>query len=77
MTHVTWMTQRWLASGMAAAVVLAGCATPETVLMQHPQTHEIARCAAQYSRFIDGQGYQTQEDCIATSARDMSGRRGR
>jgi hypothetical protein len=58
-------THSWLVAGMTAAVVFAGCTTPDTVLMQHPQTHEIARCAARYSRFIDGQGYQAQEDCIA------------
>ena len=66
MTHVTRMTQHcWLVAGMAAAVVLAGCSTTETVMMQHPQTHEIARCADAYRRFIDGEGYQTQEECIA------------
>ena len=66
MTHVTRMTQHcWLVAGMAVAVVLAGCTTTETVMMQHPQTHEIAPCADAYRRFIDGQGYRTQEECIA------------
>jgi len=61
--HMTW--QCWIAAGVATAAVLTGCTTADTVMMQHPQTHEIARCAEGYRRFIDGQGYRTQEDCIA------------
>ena len=61
--RVAW--QCWIAAGAALAIGAAGCSTTETVMMQHPQTHEIARCADGYTRFIDGQGYQTQADCIA------------
>ena len=54
----------------AAALVLvifimAGCAARETVMMQHPQTNEIVQCAEGYRRFIGGDGYRGQEDCIA------------
>ena len=66
MTRVARMTwQCWMATGVTLAAVLGGCTTRETVMMQHPQTHEIARCAEGYSRFTAGQGYQTQEECIA------------
>jgi hypothetical protein len=54
-----------LIAGVTMTAVSGGCTTAETVLMQHPQTHEIARCADGYTRIIDGQGYQTQEECIA------------
>jgi hypothetical protein len=47
------------------AVLSVGCATTETVMMQHPLTHEIAQCAERYRSFIGGQGYRRQEDCIA------------
>jgi hypothetical protein len=53
---------------MAAAfltLITSGCATTETVMMQHPQTHEIAQCAEGYRRFIGGDGYRGQENCIA------------
>jgi len=53
---------------MAAGLLIAigsGCAPTATVMMQHPRTHEIAQCAAGYRRFIDGDGYRRQEDCIA------------
>lgn len=34
--------------------------------MQHPQTRtKIAQCAEGYRRFIGGDGYREQEDCIA------------
>jgi hypothetical protein len=55
--------QCWVAAG--ATLAAGGCTTTETVMMQHPQTHELARCAEGYRRFIDGQGYRTQEECIA------------
>jgi hypothetical protein len=45
-------------------VIMSGCATTQTVMMQHPQTHEIAQCAEGYRRFIGGDGYRRQEDCI-------------
>jgi hypothetical protein len=47
------------------AVVLAGCTTREAVMLQHPRTHEIVQCAEGHRRFIDGQGYRRQEDCIS------------
>ena len=53
---------------MAAAfltVITSGCATTETVMMQHPRTHEIAQCAEGYRRFIGGDGYRGQKGCIA------------
>ena len=59
---VTW--HGWLIAGATMTALLGGCTTRETVMMQHPQTHEIARCAEGYGRFIAGQGYRTQEDCI-------------
>jgi hypothetical protein len=66
MTRVRCTTLHWcLVAGATVAVMLGGSTTTDTVLMQHPQTHEIARCADGYNRFIDGQGYQTQEDCSA------------
>lgn len=54
-----------MVAGVTMAALLAGCATMETVMMQHPQTHEIAQCAVGYRSFIGGQGYRRQEDCIA------------
>jgi hypothetical protein len=40
------MTQEcWMVADVTMAALLAGCATTETVMMQHPQTHEIAQCA--------------------------------
>jgi len=45
--------------------LVAGCATTETVMMQHPRTNEIAQCAEGHRRFIGGGGYRRQEDCIA------------
>jgi len=54
-----------LVAGVAMAALSAGCATVETVMMQHPQTHEIAQCPAGYRGFIGGGGYRRQEDCIA------------
>ncbi len=66
MTRLASVTRQCLmTTGVITAAMLTGCTTADTVMMQHPQTHEIARCAEGYSRFIDGQGYQTQEDCIA------------
>lgn len=47
------------------AMVLVGCATRETVMMHHPQTHELVRCTEGYRSLIDGKGYRRQEDCIA------------
>ena len=62
MTRVARMTPPgWMAASVTMAVLFAGCATTGTVMMQHPQTHEIARCRS----FIGGQGYRRQEDCIA------------
>jgi hypothetical protein len=57
------MTARIMAAGLIA--VLSGCATAETVMMQHPRTHEIVRCAAGYRSFLGGDGYRQQQDCIA------------
>jgi hypothetical protein len=57
-------TARAMAAGLLI-VIMSGCATTQTVMMQHPQTHEIARCAEGYRRFISGDGYRRQEDCIA------------
>lgn len=66
MTRVRCMSRyRCLAAGVTLAVGLGGCTAAETVMMQHPQTHEMARCAEGYRRFIDGQGYQKQEECVA------------
>jgi hypothetical protein len=66
MTRVTRMTRQGrMVAGAALAAMCAGCAGTETVMMQHPQTHEIVRCAEGYRGFIDGQGYRTQEECIA------------
>jgi hypothetical protein len=66
MTHMRRMTRRcWMVAGVTVAVGLAGCATRETVLMQHPQTNEVVQCAEGYRRLLGGQGYQPQEDCIA------------
>ena len=59
MTRMTW------AAGMTMAIVLAGCATPDTVMMRNPKTKELARCTAGYRAFIDGQGYRSQEECVA------------
>ena len=55
---------RAMAAGFLIAI-MSGCATTETVMMQHPQTHEIAQCAEGYRRFIGGDGYRGQKDCIA------------
>ena len=57
-------TARAMAAGLLI-VIMSGCATTQTVMMQHPQTHEIAQCAEGYRRFISGDGYRRQEDCIA------------
>lgn len=65
MIDVSCMTLRWCLVAATVAAVLGACTTTDTVMMQHPQTHEIARCADGYRAFIDGEGYQTQEDCIA------------
>ena len=66
MARVARMTQQgWMVAGVTMAVLFVGCATAETVMMQHPQTHEIARCTERYRSFIGGQGYRRQEDCIA------------
>lgn len=54
-----------LVAGALLGVLLAGCAATGTVMMQHPRTHEIAQCAEGYRRFIGGDGYRRQEDCIA------------
>jgi len=62
---------------MAAAsltIITSGCATTETVMMQHPRTHEIVQCAEGYRRFIGGDGYRRQEDCIADYERQGYGR---
>jgi hypothetical protein len=50
---------------VTASLVMAGCTSADTVMMQHPTTNEIARCAEGHRRFIAGEGYKTQEDCIA------------
>ena len=60
----TMGTARAMAAGLLI-VIMSGCATTETVMMQHPQTHEIAQCAEGYRRFISGDDYRRQEDCIA------------
>jgi len=66
MTRVARMTPPgWMVAGVTMAVLFVGCATTETVMMQHPRTHEIAQCAERYRSFIGGQGYRRQEDCIA------------
>ena len=65
--------QKWTAVRVAwkligltvTAVVWTGCATPDTVMLLNPATNELARCAAGYSAFLNGQGYRTQEECIA------------
>jgi hypothetical protein len=54
-----------MVAGATMAAMLSGCTTTDTVMMLHPQTHEIVRCAEGYRGFIDGQGYRTQEECIA------------
>ena len=54
-----------MAAGVTMVVVVTGCTTSEPVLLQHPQTHAIVRCAPGYRSFIDGEGYRQQEDCIA------------
>jgi hypothetical protein len=57
MIHVTRMTQQWwILAGVTMAAVSGGCTATDTVMMQHPLTHELARCAEGYRRFIDGQG---------------------
>jgi|GEM_PF-3810366 len=66
MTRMTLMTRHGrVVAGAALAAMCAGCTATDTVMMQHPQTHEIVRCAEGYRAFIDGQGYRTQEECIA------------
>jgi len=50
---------------MTLASVLAGCTTTETVMMQHPRTHEIVQCSEGYRSLIDGRGYRRQDECIA------------
>ena len=45
-------------------LVVAGCATPDTVMMRNRQTGEIAQCAAAYRSLVDGLGYRRQGDCI-------------
>jgi hypothetical protein len=62
--NVPMRFSRWLLL-VTTARMLAGCTTRETVMMQHPQTHELVRCAEGYRSFIDGKGYRRQEDCIA------------
>ena len=52
-------------AGVFFAVALAGCSTADTVMMQNPQTHEIAQCPEGYRGFLDGRGYRRQEDCIS------------
>jgi hypothetical protein len=59
------LLQCWMVAGATMAVVLTGCTTTQTVMMQHPQTHEFAQCPEGYRGFIDGHGYRRQEDCIA------------
>lgn len=46
-------------------LIPSGCAPRDTVMMQHPRTHEIVQCAEGYRRFLGGDGYRGQEDCIA------------
>jgi len=66
MTRLARMTRQcWMVAGGTMAVLLAGCATTETVMMQHPRTHEIAQCVEGYRGLIGGGGYRSQEDCIA------------
>lgn len=66
MTRVARMMQQcWMVTSVTMAVMLAGCTTTEPVMMQHPQTREIAQCADGYRSLIDGRGYRRQEDCIA------------
>jgi len=55
----------WMVAGVIVAVLFVGCTTTETVMMQHPRTHEIAQCTERYRSFLGGQGYRRQEDCIA------------
>jgi hypothetical protein len=54
-----------MVASVTMAVVSAGCTMTETVMMQHPQTGEIAQCADGYRSLLDGRGYRRQEDCIA------------
>lgn len=54
-----------MVASMLIAVAVAGCATTDTVVLQNPQTHEIVRCAEGHRSFIEGNGYKTQEECIA------------
>ena len=46
-------------------LVVAGCATPDTVMMRNRQTGEIAQCVAAYRSLFGGLGYRQQGDCIA------------
>jgi hypothetical protein len=46
-------------------LITSGCAPVDTVMMQHPRTHEIVQCAEGYRRFLGGDGYRGQEDCVA------------
>jgi hypothetical protein len=55
----------WTGLGVVLLGVLTGCTARETVMMRNPRTHQIARCAEGYRRFINGGGYQRQEDCVA------------
>ena len=59
MTRQCWMVT------VTMAVMLAGSTTTDTVMMQHPQTGEIAQCADGYRSLIDGRRHRRQEDCIA------------
>jgi hypothetical protein len=65
MCPLWWSSKRLVVAGVFLAVALAGCSSAETVMMQNPQTHEVARCPEGYRGFIDGTGYRRQEDCIS------------
>jgi hypothetical protein len=58
------VTRRRLA-GIILAVVMAGCATKDPVMMYNPQTREITRCVEARRSFMAGEGYRAQDDCIA------------
>jgi hypothetical protein len=57
--------QYWMLAGVTMALMFASCTTRDTVMMQHPQTNAIVQCAEGYRRLLAGNGYQSQEDCIA------------
>lgn len=59
------VSKAWVSAALFLGIVAPGCAASETVMMQHPRTHEIAQCVEGYRRFIGGDGYRGQKECIA------------